>query len=383
MLEQLAVRPGHQVLEIGSGTGWNAALLARLVGPAGAVTTVDIEPEVAEQAARNLVAAGIRTVRVVPGRRGRGVAGRRTVRPDHPDRGGTGPGAGLVGAAGRGRPAGAAAVAARQPAVGGVRACPGSGRRRDPDHLESVSIVDCGFMPLQGELAGDDPVRPLGRPGLFLLLDDPRPVDAAALLAALDAGALVATTVPVSRREALTGLRVWLALYEPDAGDLVVLRDERQSPMPVLVADGALAVLVPLRGGRTTEARGYGPGADAVAGRLLGHVRAWDGRRAAQLGGAAHPGVPGRHRSARTEHRPAAHALRGRLDPVRGAGRRSVLPIHPSELVRIGDRVDPGDPIAVRVEARGHVSRDDLPRGIQEELTRCLRPTSPLGSGAW
>jgi protein-L-isoaspartate(D-aspartate) O-methyltransferase len=63
MLEQLGVRPGHRVLEIGSGTGWNAALLARLVGPNGAVTTLDIEAEVAEQASRNLAAAGAGSVR--------------------------------------------------------------------------------------------------------------------------------------------------------------------------------------------------------------------------------------------------------------------------------------------------------------------------------
>src|SRR5207245_8733647 len=33
MLEQLDVRPGQRVLEIGAGTGYNAALLAHLVGP--------------------------------------------------------------------------------------------------------------------------------------------------------------------------------------------------------------------------------------------------------------------------------------------------------------------------------------------------------------
>ncbi|MGH3932646.1 MAG: hypothetical protein ACRDTF_22035 [Pseudonocardiaceae bacterium] len=43
MLEQLDVQPGHRVLEIGAGTGYNAALLAQLVGPAGQVTTVDID----------------------------------------------------------------------------------------------------------------------------------------------------------------------------------------------------------------------------------------------------------------------------------------------------------------------------------------------------
>ena len=35
MLAQLDPQPGDRVLEIGAGTGYNAALLARLVGPGG------------------------------------------------------------------------------------------------------------------------------------------------------------------------------------------------------------------------------------------------------------------------------------------------------------------------------------------------------------
>ena len=42
MLEQLAVEPGQRVLEIGAGTGYNAALLAELVGPAGQVVSIEI-----------------------------------------------------------------------------------------------------------------------------------------------------------------------------------------------------------------------------------------------------------------------------------------------------------------------------------------------------
>ena len=45
MLEQLDLRPGHRVLEVGAGTGYNAALLARIVGPAGRVVAIDIRPE--------------------------------------------------------------------------------------------------------------------------------------------------------------------------------------------------------------------------------------------------------------------------------------------------------------------------------------------------
>jgi methyltransferase of FxLD system len=67
MLHQLQPFPGMRVLEIGAGTGYNAALLAELAGPTGAVTTVDIAPEVAAEARAHLDAAGYPAVEVVTG----------------------------------------------------------------------------------------------------------------------------------------------------------------------------------------------------------------------------------------------------------------------------------------------------------------------------
>lgn len=58
MLQQLQLAPGMRVLEIGAGTGYNAALLADLAGPSGAVTTIDIDPEIVAEARKHLDAAG-------------------------------------------------------------------------------------------------------------------------------------------------------------------------------------------------------------------------------------------------------------------------------------------------------------------------------------
>lgn len=65
MLDQLDVQPGHRILEIGAGTGYNAALLATLTGPTGHVTTVDIDPEVTAGARAGLDVAGFADVEVI------------------------------------------------------------------------------------------------------------------------------------------------------------------------------------------------------------------------------------------------------------------------------------------------------------------------------
>lgn len=57
MIEQAELAAGMSVLEIGSG-GFNAALLAEIVGPDGHVVTVDIDPDVTDRASELLDATG-------------------------------------------------------------------------------------------------------------------------------------------------------------------------------------------------------------------------------------------------------------------------------------------------------------------------------------
>lgn len=54
MLELLDVRPGHKVLDVGSGSCWSTALLSRLVGSHGRVIGVERVQEVLEFGRRNL-----------------------------------------------------------------------------------------------------------------------------------------------------------------------------------------------------------------------------------------------------------------------------------------------------------------------------------------
>ncbi len=56
MLGQLRLQPGLAVLEIGTGTGYNAALLGHAVGPEGSVVTVDLDRAITSRAEHRLAA---------------------------------------------------------------------------------------------------------------------------------------------------------------------------------------------------------------------------------------------------------------------------------------------------------------------------------------
>ena len=71
MAQALDARPGHRVLEVGGGSGYHAAVLARLVAPTGRVVSVERLPGLARQARETLASLGLPVeVKVVDGSEG-------------------------------------------------------------------------------------------------------------------------------------------------------------------------------------------------------------------------------------------------------------------------------------------------------------------------
>jgi protein-L-isoaspartate(D-aspartate) O-methyltransferase len=62
MLDHLRLEQGQRVLEIGAGTGYNAAILARAVGDEGRVVTVELDPDTARAARRALRETRVKVV---------------------------------------------------------------------------------------------------------------------------------------------------------------------------------------------------------------------------------------------------------------------------------------------------------------------------------
>ncbi|WP_082570775.1 protein-L-isoaspartate O-methyltransferase [Cellulomonas sp. Root485] len=78
MLRLLQVPVGARVLDVGSGSGWTTALLARLVGPDGVVLGLELDPELAAWGSSNLAACDLPWARIepaTPGALGRPVDG--------------------------------------------------------------------------------------------------------------------------------------------------------------------------------------------------------------------------------------------------------------------------------------------------------------------
>lgn len=290
MLEQLDVQPGHRVLEIGVGSGYNAALLGHLVGDTGAVVSVDIDADVVSDARERLAACEVPQITVGCGDGGLGWAEHAPY-----DR--------IIATVGVWdiAPAWVAQLTAHGRLVVPLDL---QGPQRsiafEPvgDHLESVSVVDCAFMRIRGAFAGPEAIYQFGpNPGVFLSTAERRPIDTEVLYAALaQPGVDLPSGVRVTPSDSWAGLGLWLALHEPALGGLSAIGAAADHPLvpalfeshgmigtTVLIGTDGLAALVRLdQAERSFElgSRPLGPGGARLAERLLGHIHDWntDGR---------------------------------------------------------------------------------------------------------
>ncbi len=76
MLDLLQINEGDNVLEIGTGTGYTAALIRQLVGDSGSVTTMEIDRQTARHARDTFQRAGYSDINVVEGDGANGYAPR-------------------------------------------------------------------------------------------------------------------------------------------------------------------------------------------------------------------------------------------------------------------------------------------------------------------
>lgn len=290
MLEQLGLRPGHRVLEIGTGTGYNAAVMAHIVGPAGRVVTMDIDGELVSRASDSLVIAGYGTVDARVGDGGFGApadapfdrvivtAGAWDIAPAWLDQ--LGPVGRLV----------------LPLAVRSIQLSVGLERQAGSDCWAATSAFRCGFVRMAGAFAGPEVFRPI-EPGAGLLVqaDDGHLVDGRALAAALAGpGTDVGSGVRTLTREELSDVDLWLTLTEPGL-DRLSLMDTGSGRRPdgPLLPYGALASRGPGRGQLSISGlagswqhgpeppaeivlRGYGRSGLALASHLAARVLAWD-----------------------------------------------------------------------------------------------------------
>jgi protein-L-isoaspartate(D-aspartate) O-methyltransferase len=209
MLEQLAVEPGQRVLEIGAGTGYNAALLSELVGPDGEVVSVEIDEDLVLAARDHLRVAGYARVHVVLGDGALGYA------PAAPfDRVILTVGAGDIAPAWRDQLRNPGGRLVLPLAITGSQRCVAFDQMGD--HLASRAILNCSFIPLRGLLAGATPRVPLGPNGEMAISSSFLHLSAGGVTELLSgAHRTVPTGVEVSTAEVAEGLILWLAAREP------------------------------------------------------------------------------------------------------------------------------------------------------------------------
>lgn len=256
MLRQLDVQPGHRVLEIGAGTGYNAAVLSALAGPEGHVTTIDIDDAITNEARERLDVAGHPRVRTVTGDGWLGV-------PDH------GPYDRIEVSVGVSDLSPAWLAQLRN---GGRLVVPlwlvrgkqfAVGFEKEGERLRTVAVSACGFMRLRGPHAGTETY--INPHGWTVPLDEPDPARVAALQTLLALQPCIETAPPGA-----WGWPTRLLLEEPRAIALSRENDPQKAAWGILDLSGepSLAFVT----ARTWDHKVYTFGSDTARRALLDWV---------------------------------------------------------------------------------------------------------------
>ena len=299
MLNALDVQPGQRIMEIGAGTGYNAALLATLAGADGQVTTIDINANVTANARRNLDNTGFPNVTVITRDGAHGAA-------EH------GPYDRIIVTVGAWDlprtwwdqlvPGGRLVVPLRW--RGTTRAV---AFVKSDDHWESDWVFLCGFVPMLGQSGEHNAaIDPDG--WVTLHYDVDQPIDITALQGALDREkSVVWSDATVHSEESFD--RVWLHLSAVDDGTVRIQADKRA------VAAGLCTPAIPVRAPAIAQgdslayfairrvdhaagrwqlgAIGHGPAGRQLALRIVEQITIWDRDRTADPELFAYPtGVP-------------------------------------------------------------------------------------------
>ncbi|MEU0693059.1 methyltransferase, FxLD system [Streptomyces niveus] len=283
MIEQLRLEPGMTVLEVGSG-GYNAELLAHVLGPRGRVVTVDIDPNVVHRTRRLCEEAG--GGRVTPVLADGGLGALAHV-----------PAAGFDGImithnASDIAPAWRRVLAEEARIIvplemGGYARALTLVRRGNVLHAEQWTY--CGFVRDRGAASRTAPAVLLADGDVTVRWEDEVPGNTAGLEEALRGPRHELTTGLIVPGEfnfetlqvyAATTLPGFCRLAAADGSELVAQQDA-----PAMVADGSLAYLThsrikdaPMPADRRFEfhIHAYGPSAVRLSERFAACVRDWD-----------------------------------------------------------------------------------------------------------
>lgn len=282
MLNALDAQPGQRIMEIGAGTGYNAALLATLTASGGEITTIDINSDVTANARRNLDNTGYTHVRVITRDGADGAAehgpydriivtvGAWDIPPAWWDQ--------LI-------PGGRLVVPLRW--RGTTRAV---SLVKQPDHWASDWMFLCGFVPMLGQHGERNAtIDPAGL--VTLHYDADQTIDVKALQGVLDRSkSILWSDATVHSEEPFD--RIWLRLSVADDHTVRIQADQQAvtsglctpaiaTRTPALAVGDSLAYFTIRRtdtepGRWQLGAIGHGPKGGQLTARVVEQINAWD-----------------------------------------------------------------------------------------------------------